>query len=153
MVICAFMEDSPSEVAMQDLAGMTILVVDDHADARDLMRLVLGNRNARVVCAANAHEALALVERERPHVMVSDIGMPVVDGYELLRRVRALGGARGGDVPAIALTAFALAEDRTRALDAGFAVHLSKPVEPLELVAMIARVARPRNPCAGAHTE
>lgn len=129
------------EVALRDLTGLTILVVDDHADARDLMRLVLGSRNARVVCAANADEALVLVERERPHVLVSDIGMPVVDGYELLRRVRALGAERGGDVPAIALTAFARAEDRTRALCDGFAAHLSKPVEPLELVATIASVA------------
>jgi CheY-like chemotaxis protein len=140
-LVAAAAEKSPGEVAMRDLAGMTILVVDDHADARDLMQLVLGNRSARVVCAANAQEALALVESERPHVLVSDISMPVVDGYELLRRVRELGAARGGDVPAIALTAFACSEDRARALRAGFVAHLAKPVEPLELVATIASAA------------
>ncbi len=76
----------------------------------------------------------------RPHVLVSDIGMPTVDGYQLLRLVRALGHARGGGVPAIALTAFARSEDRTRALHAGFLVHVAKPVEPAELVAAVASV-------------
>ena len=80
------------------------------------------------------------VERDRPDVLVSDIGMPDVDGYELLRRVRALGPTPGGRLPAIALTAFARSEDRTRALRAGFLVHVSKPVEPSELVATVASV-------------
>jgi CheY-like chemotaxis protein len=80
------------------------------------------------------------VELERPDVLVSDIGMPGVDGYELLRRVRALGPARGGRIPAIAVTAFARSEDRTRALRAGFLVQVSKPVEPSELVATVASV-------------
>jgi len=88
-----------------------------------------------------AEDALELIERERPHVLVSDIGMPNVDGYELLKRVRTLGAARGGNLPAIALTAFARSEDRTRALRAGFLVHVSKPVEPSELVATVASVA------------
>ena len=74
-------------------------------------------------------------------MLVSDIGMPEVDGYELLRRVRLLGEERGGKVPAIALTAFARSEDRTRALRAGFLVHVSKPVEPSELIATVASVA------------
>ena len=87
-----------------------------------------------------AGEALAAVEARRPDVLLSDIGMPDVDGYELLRRVRALGHARGGGLPAIALTAFARSEDRTRALRAGFLVHVSKPVEPAELVATVASV-------------
>ena len=78
------------------------------------------------------------MERERPDVLVSDIGMPKVDGYELLRMVRALGPARGVRLPAITLTAFARSEDRTRALHAGFLVHVSKPVEPSELVATLA---------------
>jgi CheY-like chemotaxis protein len=73
--------------------------------------------------------------------LVSDIGMPDTDGFELLRRVRALGPAKGGKIPAIALTAFARSEDRTRALRAGFLVHISKPVEPAELVATVASVA------------
>jgi len=73
-------------------------------------------------------------------VILSDIGMPNVDGYELLRRVRALGAARGGGLPAIALTAFARSEDRTRALRAGFLMHIAKPVEPAELAAAVASV-------------
>jgi CheY-like chemotaxis protein len=83
---------------------------------------------------------LPVIEQRRPHVLVSDIGMPGMDGYELLRRVRALGEARGGRLPAIALTAFARSEDRTRALRAGFQVHVSKPVEPSELVATVASI-------------
>ncbi|HEV7800946.1 MAG TPA: response regulator, partial [Burkholderiales bacterium] len=90
---------------------------------------------------SNAVEALAVVQQHRPHVLVSDIGMPDVDGYELLRRIRTLGEANGGKLPAIALTAFARSEDRTRALRAGFLVHVSKPVEPSELIATVAAVA------------
>jgi PAS domain S-box-containing protein len=124
-----------------DLSGLKILVVDDEADARDLVRHVLAGCAAEVFTASMAEDALELIERERPHVLVSDIGMPNVDGYELLKRVRTLGAARGGNLPAIALTAFARSEDRTRALRAGFLVHVSKPVEPSELVATVASVA------------
>ena len=124
-----------------DLAGIKVLVVDDEPDARELIQRVLLDCNAEVHMAANAAEALRLVEKEKPHVLVSDIGMPEVDGYELLRRVRALGSARGGNVRAIALTAFARSEDRTRALRAGFQVHVAKPVEPPELIATVANAA------------
>jgi len=124
-----------------DLAGIKVLVVDDEADARDLVRRVLMDCAAEVYTAGNAAEALMLVEREKPHVLVSDIGMPDIDGYELLRQIRALGPARGGNVRAVALTAFARSEDRTRALRAGFQVHVSKPVEPPELVATVANAA------------
>ena len=123
-----------------DLSGVKVLVVDDQADARDLIQRVLAECDAKVITAATADEALRAVETERPDVLVSDIGMPDVDGYELLRRMRALGHARGGRLPAIALTAFARSEDRTRALRAGFLVHVSKPVEPSELVATVASV-------------
>ena len=124
-----------------DLSGIKVLVVDDESDARDLIKRVLGECGAQVLLAAGADEALVLVETERPHVLVSDIGMPDVDGFELLGRVRAFGEARGGNLPAIALTAFARSEDRTRALRLGFRVHVSKPVEPAELVATVANVA------------
>ncbi|MET0682090.1 MAG: response regulator [Casimicrobiaceae bacterium] len=87
------------------------------------------------------HSQATRAHKHRPHVLVSDIGMPDVDGFELLKRVRALGEAAGGKVPAIALTAFARSDDRTRALRAGFLVHVSKPVEPSELVATVATVA------------
>ena len=94
-----------------------------------------------VMTASTTDEALALVEARKPDVLVTDIGMPESDGFELLRRVRALGPDRGGRVPAIALTAFARSEDRTRALRAGFLVHVSKPVDPSELIATVASVA------------
>jgi CheY-like chemotaxis protein len=123
-----------------DLSGVKVLVVDDEADARDLVKRVLLDCDAEVFTAGSAGEAILLVESEMPHVLVSDIGMPDVDGFELLRRVRELGPAKGGEVPAIALTAFARSEDRTRALHAGFAVHVSKPVDPSRLVASIASV-------------
>jgi len=130
-----------SDFKISDLSGIKVLVVDDEADARDLFQRVLADCGAEVLTVATAGEALLVVERERPHLLMSDIGMPDIDGFELLRRVRALGQARGGKLPAIALTAFARSEDRTRALRAGFLVHLSKPVEPSELVATVAAVA------------
>jgi len=131
----------PRQVAADGLAGVKVLVVDDQADARDLIARVLEDAAAVVLLAASADEALRLVETERPDVLVSDIGMPDVDGYELLRRVRALGPDRGGHVPAIALTAFARRADRTRALRAGFIVHVAKPIEASVLVATVAHVA------------
>jgi PAS domain S-box-containing protein len=127
-----------SDFKLADLSGIKVLVVDDEADARDLIKRVLEECGAEVLTSGSAIEALQMVEEDRPHVLVSDIGMPGVDGYELLRRVRALGEAKGGKVHAIALTAFARSEDRTRALRAGFIYHVSKPVEPSELIAIIA---------------
>ena len=124
-----------------DLAGVKVLVVDDEVDARNLIERVLADCDAEVFTAGTADEALLFIERERPHVLVSDIGMPEVDGFEFIKRVRALGEARGGKIPAIALTAFARSEDRTRALRAGFLVHVTKPVEPSEWVATVASVA------------
>ena len=123
-----------------DLSDLKVLVVDDEPDTCELVRHVLAQCDAQVLTASRAEDALAIVERERPHVLVSDIGMPNLDGYELLKRVRALGPARGGNLPAIALTAFARPEDRKRALHAGYTVHVSKPVEPSELVATVAGV-------------
>jgi PAS domain S-box-containing protein len=124
-----------------DLSGIKVLVVEDETDARDLIKHLLHECNAEVFTASAAGEALVLVEAEKPDVLVSDIGLPGIDGYELLKRVRALGQARGGNLPAIALTAFARSEDRTRALRAGFLVHVAKPVEPSELMATVASVA------------
>jgi CheY-like chemotaxis protein len=136
---------TPQQVAgdfkHSDLRGIKVLLVDDEVDARELVKHVLTQCDAHVFTANNADQALDIVENERPHVLISDIGMPVVDGYELLKRVRDLGSAKGGSLPAIALTAFARSEDRTRALRAGFLVHVSKPVEAAELVATVASVA------------
>ena len=134
--------EGPKTFIPAELAGLRILVVDDQADARDLIKRVLEDCSAEVMTAGSADEAVVFVESQRPDVLITDIGMPGADGFELLRRVRELGAARGGRVPAIALTAFARSEDRTRALRAGFLVHVSKPVDPSELVATVASVAR-----------
>jgi CheY-like chemotaxis protein len=131
----------PPISANVDLTGLRVLVVDDEIDTCKLIRRVLEDYHANVVTASSVAEALPLLESSRPDVLVSDIGMPDVDGYEFLRRVRALGPARGGKIPAIALTAFARSEDRTRALMAGYSVHVSKPVEPQELMATVASLA------------
>ena len=91
--------------------------------------------------AASAGEALKALERETPHVLVSDIGMPGEDGYELIRRVRLLPPERGGNIPAAALTAYAREDDRIRALLTGFQIHIPKPVNPAELAAVVATLA------------
>ena len=114
-------------------------MVDDDADTRALVGKVLSDCGARVALADSAARALQLVAQERPALLLTDIGMPELDGYGLLRALRALGGADA--IPAIALTAFARTEDRTRALREGFRLHLAKPVEPAELVATVASVA------------
>jgi PAS domain S-box-containing protein len=129
----------PDRSAMADLTGVRVLVVDDEMDARELVRRVLVGVGAVVKTAPSAAEVMASIAAT--DVLVSDIGMPDVDGYELLRRVRSLPPEEGGKVPAVALTAFARSEDRTRALLAGYQVHLSKPFTPAELVATVASAA------------
>ena len=124
-----------------DLSGVRVLIVDDDTDSRELIGHVLSDCAASVIAAGSAVEALELVQQLRPHVMVSDIGMPEVDGIDLLRRIRALGHERGGNTPAIALTAFARSEDRRRVLSAGYSEHLAKPVEAAKLVAAVAAAA------------
>src|SRR2546427_3566450 len=127
-----------------NLAGRRILVVDDEADARDLLAQILGQAGADVVVVASADEALDTLRRWRPDVLVSDIGMPGDDGYALIRKVRARGSGEGGQVRALALTAYARSEDRALALEAGFHTHIAKPVDPLELTALIAGLAPER---------
>jgi PAS domain S-box-containing protein len=120
------------------LAGVRVLVVDDDRDARDLLAVVLAEREAEVRTASSAAEGLAELRGWRPDVLVSDIGMPVEDGYVFIARVRDLPAEQGGNVPAVALTAYARAEDRLRVLEAGYQMHLPKPVEPSELVTVLA---------------
>ncbi len=120
------------------LEGISILVVDDEPDARDLLQRVLSERHARVVVAESADRGLELIQLEKPDVVLSDIGMPKKDGYEFIAAVRKLAPEQGGKTPAIALTAFARSEDRTRAMLAGYQVHLSKPIEAHELIATVA---------------
>jgi CheY-like chemotaxis protein len=126
------------------LEGITVLAVDDEPDALGLVKRVLEGCGARVLTATSTREALALVVAERPHMIVSDIGMPDEDGYDLIRKVRALPADQGGRTPAAALTAFARAEDRTRALRAGYQTHVAKPVEATELTAVVASLAATR---------
>jgi PAS domain S-box-containing protein len=128
-----------------ELKGVTVLAVDDEQDSRVLIQRILEEHGARVLTATSAAEALDILGREQIDLLLSDIGMPAMDGYELMRRVRALGPGANGDVPAAALTAFARSEDRTRALIAGYHTHIAKPVEPLELAAAVASLARRRH--------
>jgi PAS domain S-box-containing protein len=123
------------------LTGIKVLVVDDEADARELIEHVLAQYKARVLTAANAKEALDLLRSQRPDIIVSDIGMPEKDGYRFIQEVRGLPADQGGKTPAIALTAYARSEDRTRAMLAGFQTHIAKPIEPQELIATVGNVA------------
>ena len=136
----------PPESTVRDLAGLTVLVVDDARDNRELIARILTDCHARVRVAASAREAFEALRAERPDVLVSDLGMPEVDGFELIGWVRALPREAGGQLPAIALTAFGRPEDRLKALEAGFSTHISKPVEPAELIAAVASVAAPAGP-------
>jgi signal transduction histidine kinase/CheY-like chemotaxis protein len=134
-----------SEVSLEDapsLEGVNILVVDDEADTRELLITLLEQSGARVTAVASASEALEKLEQWQPDVLLSDIGMPDEDGYSLIRRVRTLSKERGGQIPAIALTAYARTEDRIRALEAGFQTHIAKPLEPAELIAVIKNFAK-----------
>ena len=124
------------------LLGTKILVVDDDDDARELLRSILAQGGASVRTAGSAREALEQFENRLPDVLVSDIGMPGEDGYDLIRKIRSRTQEEGGHVPALALTAFARSDDRRRAISAGFHMHLAKPVEPVELVTMVASLAR-----------
>jgi PAS domain S-box-containing protein len=123
-----------------DLSGIKVLVVDDEPDALDSLSRTLTDSGATVFVAQSASAAIGLVQSKSPHVLVSDIGMPDMDGYELLRRVRALDGV-AADMPAIALTAFARPSDRLHSLRAGYIAHLTKPADPLQLLATISAAA------------
>jgi CheY-like chemotaxis protein len=127
---------------LDDLHGVRVLAVDDEADALALLRIVLETAGAQVITASNPTKVLELIEAEHPDVLVVDLGMPEMDGFELIKTVRASASRVARDVPAAALTAFARSEDRRRALQSGFEMHLSKPVDPGELVASVATLVR-----------
>jgi CheY-like chemotaxis protein len=139
---------SPStpDMTVRNLNGVDALVVDDDRDNRELIKRILTDCGATVHIAASAREAFARFKEATPKLLISDLGMPEVDGFELLDWVRNLPREQGGQVPAIALTAFARSEDRLRALEAGFSAHISKPVEPSELIATVASVVGPSAP-------
>ncbi|MES2638200.1 MAG: PAS domain-containing protein [Myxococcota bacterium] len=128
----------PSAIAAPDLEGVRVLVVDDDPDTRDMVRRLLEECAAKVVVAASAQDALDVVAEGGVDVIVSDLGMPGYDGFEMMLELRR----RGVGVPAAALTAFAREEDRSRALRSGYQAHLVKPVEPAELLATVAALAR-----------
>ena len=124
------------------LDDVSVLVVDDDPDTRQLLATVLSLRGADVKTASSAPDALRTVAHARPDVIVSDVGMPGQDGCELMRALRAQPPERGGDIPAVAVTAFGGREHRVRALAAGFHSYLVKPVEPNELVWVVSMLAR-----------
>jgi CheY-like chemotaxis protein len=133
----------PTAMPVVTLRGLRVLVVDDDPDTVDLFSRVLREGGVELRSASSAAEALRVFGDWRPDVLISDVEMPEEDGYSLIRRVRALGAAQGGDVPAVAITAYGRMADRVRLLAAGFNMHVPKPVEPGELMVLLAAVARP----------
>jgi len=137
-------DDEPQRTSEpgETLRGLRILVVEDEADTRDFLGRFLAAHGAQVVTAGSAAEALAELPNSKADLLISDIGLPEVDGYDLLRRIRETEAGSGGGIPAIALTAYARVEDRARAFRAGYQAHVAKPVEPADLLAAIARIAQ-----------
>ncbi|HEY1696691.1 MAG TPA: ATP-binding protein [Polyangiaceae bacterium] len=134
-------QTSPSQRPSQ-LSGLRVLVVDDDEDMRDLVRTVLEDCGSVVTTTSSVADALEALARSVPDVVLSDIGMPNRDGYDLIRQVRALPPDRGGNVPAAAFTGFARAEDRRDVLNAGYSMHITKPIDPTELMAVVASLTR-----------
>jgi CheY-like chemotaxis protein len=123
------------------LQGVRILVVDDDDDTRELLTRILERRGAKVIAAGSANEAWAVFEGSALDVLLVDIAMPIEDGYSFLRRVRACPPEKGGRVPAAALTARVIIQDRLESLRVGFQSHMAKPVDPEELVEVMVRLA------------
>ena len=132
------MNDFPS------LDGLRILMVDDNIDTLELVAVILSQYGTEVITAASVAEALEALAQFVPDILISDIAMPGEDGYSLIRQVRALEAFQGAVLPAIALTAYAGEAERVLALEAGFQMHVSKPVDPFELVAVVASLATPQ---------
>jgi signal transduction histidine kinase/ActR/RegA family two-component response regulator len=130
--------DRPTAESPIGLSGLKVLVIDDETDSRDFVAFVLQQAGAQVMMAASAEQGLAVLTQFQPHILLSDVGMPNVDGYMLIQHIRTLSAQQGGTVPAIALTAYAGDFNQQQALQAGFQQHLSKPIEPDELVKAIA---------------
>ena len=124
--------------ASQRLDGVSILLVEDDPETLDMIKFVFDNCGAEVITASSAGEALETLDQFRPDALISDIAMPDQDGYDLIRQVRSRDPERGGKTPAVAVTAYASAEDRVRALAAGFQMHVAKPIDPEELIAKVA---------------
>ncbi|MHC5613088.1 MAG: hybrid sensor histidine kinase/response regulator [Nostoc sp.] len=138
--LSSFVHVQEAKNYLPKLDGLRVLIVDDEAEARHLLTTILREYGTQVIAAASACEALLALQQFHPHVLVSDISMPQEDGYTLIRKVRALPTDEGGRIPAVALTAYTRAEDRTQALLAGFQLYVPKPVNPGELAAVIANL-------------
>jgi signal transduction histidine kinase/CheY-like chemotaxis protein len=139
------LDEDPTGI-FQALQGVDVLVVEDDVEAGEMMTIVLGDRGAQVRLARDVDGALAQLQQRRPQLLVSDIGLPGKDGYELARAVRALEGPSGPRLPMVALTAFARPEDRHKTLDAGFDLHLAKPLKPHQLLAAVIELLAGRTP-------
>jgi len=135
-------EWAPPLASLADLTGIRVMAVDDEEDALGLLRVVLEAAGAEVITSSSAEAALNQVADAKPHVLVVDLGMPAVDGFQFITRLRGSDDAEVRNIPAAALTAFARSEDRTKALRSGFEMHLAKPVDPGELVASVATLVR-----------
>ncbi|MBE8991033.1 response regulator [Nostoc sp. LEGE 12450] len=131
-----------SSVVSTPLAGLRVLVVDDEADTRNFLSFMFEEYGAFTTAVASVDEALAILEQAKTDILISDIGMSEQDGYTLIRKLRSLEPEKGGSIPAIALTAYTREEDRLEALSAGFQQHLSKPIDPTKLIAMVASVLK-----------
>ncbi|HEY9621287.1 MAG TPA: PAS domain-containing protein [Crinalium sp.] len=134
-------QDERSPQQSLNLSGIKILIVDDEPDTRELVAFILEQRGAQVTITTSAHEALLILPQAKPDILLSDIGMPEMDGYMLIRQVRMLAPEQGGRIPAIALTAYAGDTNQQQVLAAGFQTHISKPIEPEELVQAIVTTA------------
>jgi signal transduction histidine kinase/ActR/RegA family two-component response regulator len=136
---------APSSVDLPRLDGTHVLAVDDDADALRLLREMLEAVGASVTTATSGLAALDIVDGDRPDVLVADLGMPQMDGFELIRRLRTSDDPAVRDIPAAALTAYARSEDRAKALQGGFEIHLAKPIDPAELISAVQALARRRH--------
>jgi CheY-like chemotaxis protein len=135
---------TPIETSNAGLRGLDILVVDDEADTLELFRQLLESAGATVRTAAGGHEALQAYERRQPDMLVTDLGLPGMDGYEVLRHVRAHPPEDGRFVPAVAVTAYTRMYDRGKSMAAGFSAHIAKPIDPTEFISvLIAAVNHP----------
>ena len=128
-----------------ELQGIKVLVVDDDQDTLELLEWVLKRAGAEVIAVESARAAMEALEKSRPSILVSDIAMPEEDGLSLMRRIRALPKERGGRIPAVALTAHSMVQDRLQSLRAGFQSHVPKPVVPEELVEVVTSVMHLRS--------
>ena len=138
---CSDLSDASHDPnSLPSLAGLTLLVVEDEVDAREMLTLILEQCGAKIVAANSTEQALILYEQDRPDVLISDISMPEYDGYTLIRQIR--NAPNGATLPAIALTASARESDKAQALEAGFDLHLAKPIEPLPLIESIMKLVR-----------